>query len=195
MPVRIVGGRFRGKRLLAPDGQVTRPTSDRAREALFDILSHGRHRNRLPGARVADFFAGAGTVGLEALSRGAARAAFLERDPNALKVLRKNLAACALDDGVAVVQAVDAANPPKAPWPADILFLDPPYGRMLGGTSLPNAVRCGWLAPNGLVILQQHPKEAFDLPAGLTLVDERRYGAARMFFMEPEDGERHGRGS
>src|ERR1700751_6016617 len=127
--MRIVAGRHRGRRLLAPPGETVRPTSDRAREALFNILSHGQlAAEGIPfaGAAVLDAFAGTGALGLEALSRGAAEAAFIERDPEALATLRQNIAALGEDFHSRVVPG-DATRPPRAPLACALVFLDPPY--------------------------------------------------------------------
>src|SRR5215472_5185665 len=129
--LRIVGGRHRGRRLLVPPGDAVRPTSDRAREALFNILSHGDFAaagSPFADENVLDAFAGTGALGIEALSRGAARAAFIETDRTALAALRRNLAALDETDAADVI-AGDATRPPRrAPFAAAVAFLDPPYG-------------------------------------------------------------------
>src|SRR5919202_3353208 len=126
--MRIIAGRHRGRRLLAPVGRGTRPTADRVRQALFDMLWHApwAGRARIEGARVLDAFAGTGALGLEALSRGAAAATFLETDKAALAALRANIAACR-EEARCRVLAADAMKPPRAAAPCDLLFLDPPY--------------------------------------------------------------------
>src|SRR5229473_2669561 len=132
--VRIVGGSHRGRRLVAPPGETVRPTSDRARAALFNILSHGNFAaSGLPFADkpVLDAFAGTGAFGLEALSRGASGAAFIESDREALAVLRRNVAALGEEDRAQIV-AGDATRPPRAAFACAVAFLDPPYH-----TSLP----------------------------------------------------------
>ncbi len=186
--MRIVGGKLRGKKLLAPEGGRTRPTADRAREALFNILEHGAYRERLRGGVFADLFAGTGAVGLEALSRGAETALFIERDPAALSVLRANIASCGLREPAVRILTADATNPPAPPLPVDILFLDPPYEPGLAEAAITPALSAGWLAPDGVAIVQMHPKDKFVPPLGSDVVDERRYGAARMIFLERADG-------
>jgi 16S rRNA (guanine966-N2)-methyltransferase len=183
--MRIVGGSHRGRRLMAPSGETVRPTSDRAREALFNILSHGQFAAEgvpLIDAAVLDAFAGTGALGLEALSRGAASATFIERDPEAVAVLRKNIAA--LDEGArAKILPGDATHPPRATAPCDIVFLDPPYRSGLAAPALSGLAAAGWLAPHALVVIEVAAREDFAPPAGFTLEGERVYGAARLIFL------------
>src|SRR6202161_84052 len=129
--MRIVGGAWRGRTLVAPPGQGTRPTADRVRQALFDMLMHAEWGGRalLEGAAVLDVFAGTGALGLEALSRGAASACFIESDPAALRALRANVAAGKAEDRVEVL-AADALRVAKG-RAASVVFLDPPYGQLL----------------------------------------------------------------
>src|SRR5438105_10901801 len=136
--LRIVGGRHRGRRLVAPPGELVRPTSDRAREAVFNILSHGNFAaSGLPFADkpVLDAFAGTGAFGLEALSRGASAAAFIEEGREALRVLRRNIAALGEEDRAQIV-AGDATRPPRAPFASALAFLDPPYKSGLAAPAL-----------------------------------------------------------
>lgn len=183
--MRIVGGSHRGRRLLAPKGEAVRPTSDRAREALFNILSHGQFAAEgvpLDGAAVLDAFAGTGALGLEALSRGAASAIFIERDPEALAVLHKNVAA--LDEGArAKILPGDATHPPRATAPCDIMFIDPPYRSGLAAPALAGLAAAGWMAPKALVVVEVAAREELVLPAGFTHEGERVYGAARLVFL------------
>src|SRR3954469_15730837 len=128
--MRIVGGRHRGRKLIAPPGDTVRPTSDRAREALFNILSHGRFAaSGLPfaGQPVLDAFSGTGALGLEALSRGASAAVVFETEREALTALRRNIAALGEEDSIHIV-AGDATRPPRAAMRCAVAFLDPPYG-------------------------------------------------------------------
>ena len=149
--MRIVAGSHRGRRLLAPPGETVRPTSDRAREALFNILSHGQlAAGGVPfaDAAVLDAFAGTGALGLEALSRGAAAAMFIEQDREALAVLRKNIAA--LGEGArAQIVPGDATRPPRAMARCAVAFLDPPYRSGLAAPALAALDAAGWLAPRG----------------------------------------------
>ena len=140
--IRIVGGRWRGRKLAAPPGTATRPTSDRARKTLFDVLWHARFAGRaaIEGATVLDAFAGTGALALEALSRGAAEATCFETDAAAFAALRANIAACG---ATAHALRADATAPPQATTPCTLVFLDPPYG---GG--LPDAALLAAVLPN-----------------------------------------------
>ena len=182
--MRIVAGRHRGRRLLAPPGETVRPTSDRAREALFNILSHGQlAAEGIPfaGAAVLDVFAGTGALGLEALSRGAAEAAFVEQDRGALATLRQNIAALGEAPRSRIVPG-DATRPPSAPLAYALAFLDPPYRSGLAATALTALGAAGWLTPDALAIVELAAREHLAPPAGFNLVDERMYGATRLLF-------------
>ena len=154
--LRIVGGVHRGRRLAVPPGDAVRPTSDRAREALFNILSHGDFAAAgLPFADrpVLDAFAGTGAFGLEALSRGASAAAFIENGREALAALRRNTATLDEADRAHIV-AGDATRPPRAAFACAVAFLDPPYGSGLAAVALPALAAAGWLAPRALAIVE-----------------------------------------
>jgi 16S rRNA (guanine966-N2)-methyltransferase len=183
--VRIVAGRHRGRPLAAPPGQLVRPTSDRARQALFDILGHGRYGaggSILAGARVLDGFAGTGALGLEALSRGADHATFFENARSALAVLRRNIEV--LGEGPkTTVHANDVRKPPRAPVSCGLIFLDPPYGQELAPAALVALKEAGWVAPGAVIVVEVAAKEAFAAPEGFATDDERVYGAARLILL------------
>src|SRR5712691_1735459 len=186
--LRIVGGSHRGRRLVAPPGELVRPTSDRARESLFNILSHGNFAALgLPFADcpVLDAFAGTGAFGLEALSRGASAAAFIENEREALAALRRNVRALGVEDRAHIV-AGDATRPPRALLPCAVAFLDPPYRSGLAAPALGALAAAGWLTPDALIVVEIAAREEFPLPAGFTLIDERVYGAARLVFLHRE---------
>ena len=154
--MRIIGGRWRGRVLQAPAGQATRPTAERVRQALFDRLMHAPWAGRgwLDGAAVLDAFAGTGALGLEALSRGAAHAVFIERDRTALAALRANIAACAGPDPVLAsvtvrIIAGDTLAPPPG-QPVALVFLDPPYGQGIVPRAMAALTRQGWAGPDTL---------------------------------------------
>jgi 16S rRNA (guanine966-N2)-methyltransferase len=180
--MRVIAGRWKGKRLAAPPGEATRPTSDRARQALFDMLWHApwAGRARIEGAEVLDGFAGTGALGLEALSRGAARATFLENDRAALAALRANIAACGAE---ARVIAADATKPPRAAQPATLIFLDPPYGAGLLGPTLAALDAGGWIAPGALICAELGPRDA-PPPTRFTPLAERAHGKARLLVLQ-----------
>ena len=173
--MRIIAGEWRGRPLQAPAGQGTRPTADRTRETLFSMLVS--RIGSFEGLRVADLYAGSGALGLEALSRGAAHATFVESDPKALAAIRANVAALNAAER-ADVRPLSAANlPPTQPF--DIVFADPPYARG-SGTAVVQAVRDGgWLAGGGWLAIETEAKDAVD-PGGWTLDTDRRVGRARL---------------
>jgi 16S rRNA (guanine966-N2)-methyltransferase len=183
--LRIVGGSHRGRRLVAPPGELVRPTSDRAREALFNILSHGDFAAAgLPFADrpVLDAFAGTGALGLEALSRGASAAAFIESERQPLAALRRNLAALGEEDRGHIV-AGDATRPPRAAFACAVAFLDPPYRSGLAAPALAALAGSGWLTADALAAVEVAAREELPLPPGFALLQERVYGAARLVFL------------
>jgi 16S rRNA (guanine966-N2)-methyltransferase len=189
--MRIVGGSHRGRRLAAPPGLAIRPTGDRVREALFDILLHGRFAaagNPLAAAVMLDAFAGTGAVGLEALSRGAAEAVFIERDGAALAALRRNVEALG-EMGRAHVVPGDATRPPRGERSCTIAFLDPPYGSGLAAPAMAALAAAGWIAADALAVIEIGGRERLAPPAGFALLDERVYGAARLVFFRRTDAE------
>lgn len=174
---RIIAGSAGGRRLEVPAGRGTRPTTDRVREALFSALGE------LAGARVLDLYAGSGAVGLEALSRGAAHALLVERDPRALRALRANVAALGLPG--AVVAPLDAAAALAGACPGDpydLAFLDPPYGTGVEEV-LARLAAGGWLAPGCDVVVERPSRaEALDWPAGMVARQVRRYGETSLWY-------------
>jgi 16S rRNA (guanine966-N2)-methyltransferase len=183
--MRIVGGRYRRRRLLAPVGDTVRPTSDRAREALFNILSHGQlATDGIPftGKAVLDAFAGTGALGLEALSRGAAEAVFIERDLEAVAVLRRNVATLGESAHSEIIPG-DATRPPRARLKCAVVFIDPPYRSGLAAPALEALEHAGWLMPDALAVVELGAREELPPPAGFTLLNERVYGAARLVFL------------
>jgi 16S rRNA (guanine966-N2)-methyltransferase len=185
--MRIVGGQFRGKTLESPAGLSTRPTSDRARQAMFNILEHARWRPFIlpENAAVLDVFAGTGALGLESLSRGAAEAVFVENAPEALKTLRRNIDSMQLGGRAQVLRA-DVGRPPARPAgtaPRTLVFLDPPYGKNLGHAALSALAAQGWLAAEAVCVMEMSHKQPEPLPEGFTLADTRRYGIAEVRFL------------
>lgn len=188
--MRIVGGLHKGRRLVAPPGAGVRPTSDRTREALFDILAHaawaGEYAARGPGgAGVLDAFAGTGALGLEALSRGAPRAWFFDTDRRALTAIRQNIAALG-EAARCHVSAADATRPPPAPQALGLVFLDPPYGSDLAQPALTSLAARGWLAPGAICVVETDARETMSPPGGFALLDDRRYGHTRLLFLRAE---------
>lgn len=176
--MRIVAGRWRGRSLAAPSGETTRPTADRARQAIFDRLAHAPWAaGALDGACVLDAFAGTGAMGLEALSRGAARAWFMESDAAARRALAANIAACRADN--ATILAADATRPPRGPA-CSLVFLDPPYGKALIPAALLALRAGGWIAPGALLVCETARDEAPDVGEALATAF---HGAARVTFL------------
>ena len=177
--MRIIAGIWRGRRLLTAEGRMIRPTSDRAREALFSILEHGAPA--LHGARFLDLFCGTGAVGLEAASRGAAEVLLIDDDALALRLARANLEQLGMPANVRLAMR-DATRLGPSSEPYDLVFLDPPYRSGLGTRALA-ALQHGWLAAGARVVVETEAKQPLDLPSGYTLEQERRYGAARFAFL------------
>jgi 16S rRNA (guanine966-N2)-methyltransferase len=188
--MRIVSGEFRGKALVAPEGAATRPTSDRARQAIFNILEHAAWGPELREARVIDLFAGSGALGFEALSRGAAFCLFVETDEDARGAIRENVDGLSPGGGLfgrTRVHRRDATNlgvKPGGDGPAfSIAFLDPPYGKGLGETALAKLAEGGWLAPGAVAVFERGSGEPDFEVAGFEKLDVRDYGAARVHFL------------
>lgn len=178
---RIIAGRFRGARLVTPKGDTTRPTADRVRESLFNVLNH---RVDWTQTRVLDLFAGAGTLGCEALSRGAPAAGFVERDRQALHALRQNLVRF---KGAAQLHATPVARFLAQPGtPYDLVFMDPPYAAEAEPATLEALARRGWLAPEGLVCVEHPAERTVTPPTGLAVVQVRRYGATAVTLLASE---------
>ena len=183
--MRIVGGQLRGRALAAPASQAIRPTADRLRESLFNILVHG-HGDPVTGARVLDLFAGTGALGLEALSRGADFALFVDHAAEARALVRENVAVLGLG-GVTRIFRRDATKlgAAQALAPFSLVFLDPPYGRGLDGRSLDgrslaeNALASaragGWVAPDALIVVEEAAKARFAAPEGFNELERRSY--------------------
>jgi len=184
--MRIVSGRFRGKTLAAPQGEATRPTSERARQAIFNILEHAAWAPGVRDVRVIDLFAGSGALGFEALSRGAAFCLFVETDEAARGAIRENVEAMDLFGQTRVHRrdATDLGVRPGGDGPAfGLAFLDPPYAKGLGETTLQKLAEGGWLARDAVVVFERGAGEpAFSVP-GFEPLDVRDYGAARVHFL------------
>lgn len=166
-----------------PAGRAIRPTSDRARQALFDILDHDRSGSLVRDAEVLDAFAGSGALGLEALSRGAVRASFIESDKIALDHIRRNVDTLGEVER-ADIRAGDALRPTRPIAAATLAFLDPPYGKDLAAPALAALAGAGWFAPGARVVVELHHRDRFEPPRGFVMVDERRYGVARLAFLD-----------
>ena len=176
--MRIVGGEWRGRGLAAPGAEAgpdrLRPTSDRVRENLFNVLSGGRYGDPVSGVRVLDLFAGTGALGLEALSRGAAFCTFVDNGRRARALLRRNLDRFDAHDRADLLLADALKLGPTTAPPAGLVFLDPPYGRALGAAALEIARANGWIAEDALILWEENAPQS--APAGFIERERRRYG-------------------
>ena len=182
--MRIVGGKFRGRRIAGPASTAIRPTSDRTRESIFNILAHA-YGDPVAGARVLDLFAGTGALGLEALSRGAAFALFVDEGAEARAVIRENVQTLGTA-GVSRIFRRDATKlgdvHPNDPF--SLAFLDPPYGKGLAEKALGSARDGGWLAADALVVVEE-TKGAFQTPEGFEEIERRDYDDTEIVFLRP----------
>jgi len=198
--MRIVAGTFRGRTLVAPKGHSTRPTADRTRQALFNVLEHAAWATPLADARVMDLFAGSGALGLEALSRGAAWCTFLDHDDAARAAIRTNAETVGVTDRIRIDRRDAASLTTRAAGdgpPFDLAFLDAPYGQGLAETALARLASGGWLTPGATVVVERGAAETGDVRfqsgtgsadpvpphAAFELLDERTWGAARVSFL------------
>jgi 16S rRNA (guanine966-N2)-methyltransferase len=175
--MRIVAGKFRGASIEAPKGSATRPTTDKVRQALFNVLEHGAPRFEFEGARVLDLFAGSGALGLEALSRGARFALFVEDDSAARAAIRRNVETLGLT-GVTKIWRRDATRLGEAGTlqPFDLIFCDPPYGKGLGEKALAAAIAGGWVGGEAVAALEERAGTEIAWPVPFQEIDRRRYG-------------------
>jgi 16S rRNA (guanine966-N2)-methyltransferase len=184
--MRIIAGKHRGRRLEAPAGLEVRPTADRTREALFNILEHGHFTadgtSPLHGARVLDAFAGSGALGLEALSRGGAHATFMDNNAIARSAIRANAKTLGESAHVSILQA-DATDPPAVSASCAVVFLDPPYQTGLAEQALAALAARGWIAGGAVCSVEVAARETLAPPPEFTLLDERRYGKAKLILL------------
>ena len=181
--MRIVGGQHRGRTLAAPRSREIRPTSDRLRESLFNILAHG-YDDLVTGARVLDVFAGTGALGLEAMSRGAAFALFVDDGAEARALIRQNVEALGLGGTTKIFRRdatkLGAAHPVP---PFSLVFADPPYGRGLAEKALVATRAGGWLAPGALIVVEEAADAGFRAPEGFEEIERRAYDDTTFIFL------------
>ena len=193
--MRIVAGTLKGRAIAAPAGQGTRPTSDRARQAVFNVLEHAGWAEPLEGMRVMDLFAGSGALGFEAISRGAAFALFVETDDEARGAIRENADAYGVMGRTRVHRrsATDLGVRPGSDGEAfDLAFLDPPYRKGLGEQALARLIEGHWLKPGAVVVFERGSDEPEIETPGYERLDARDYGAARVLFLKPRATEAAG---
>jgi 16S rRNA (guanine966-N2)-methyltransferase len=186
--MRVVGGRWRGRGLTGPKSQVIRPTADRLRESLFNILAHA-YGDPVAQARVLDLFAGTGALGIEALSRGAAFALFVDEGAEARALIRENIAALGLGGVTRIFRRdatkLGAAHPVE---PFSLVFADPPYGRDLAAKALASARDGGWLTPDALAVVEEAAKSGFAAPEGFSELERRAYDDTELIFCRFDGG-------
>ena len=180
--MRIVGGRFRARALKGPASDAIRPTSDRLRETIFNILAHG-YDDPVAGARVLDLFAGTGAMGLEALSRGAAFALFVDDSAQARGLIRENVETLGVGGQSRLFRRDATRMGPAAPnEPFSLVFCDPPYGKGLAERALASCADGGWLTQDALVVVEEAGDAAVKWPEGFALIEARDYGEAQVVF-------------
>jgi 16S rRNA (guanine966-N2)-methyltransferase len=181
--MRVVGGSLRGRVLAGPKSAAIRPTADRLRESLFNILAHA-YGDPITGARVLDLFAGTGALGIEALSRGAAFALFVDQSAEARALLRENVAALGLGGTSRIFRRDATKLGPSHPLePFSLAFLDPPYGQGLAQAALGSALAGGWLLPGALIVIEETTKARFVVPAEFTELERRTYDDTEFVFL------------
>lgn len=182
--MRVIAGSFRGRTLHAPKGLDTRPTSQRARESLFNVLQHGNFGVELEGARILDLFAGSGALGIEALSWGAAYCIFVDDALPARAAMRENIDALGLGGKTRIFRR-DATrlNPAGNLGAFDIIFADPPYDRSMGEAALKTVLTGGWLKPGGIFVLEERKTAEINLPDDVEVLDRRTYGVAQVLIL------------
>ena len=187
--MRVVGGTLRGRAIVAPKSNAIRPTADRLREALFNILTHA-YGDPISRARVLDLFAGTGALGIEALSRGAAFTLFIDDGAEARALLRENMTTLGLG-GTSKVFRRDATKlgEPQPLPPFSLVFLDPPYGQGLATGALNSARAGGWLTPDALAVVEEATKAQFTAPEGFREIDRRRYDDTEFVFLRLSESE------
>ena len=184
--MRVVGGELRGRALATPRDHAIRPTTDRAREAVFNVLAH-RFGDRLEGARVLDLFAGTGALGIEALSRGASYCVFIEESAEGRGLIRTNVETFGLTGRTKIFRRdATCLGDAGTLGPFGLVFADPPYGKGLGERALRSARAGGWLAPRALCVVEETASVAFEPGPGFSVVDERAYGETVVRFIEAE---------
>lgn len=184
--LRIFAGKHRGRKLQVFSDKQVRPTAGRTREAIFNILNHGRFAGEerfLDGCTVLDLFCGSGALGLEALSHGASHVVFIDISQECLAIAKQNAAHLGESGNITLLRS-DSANPPTARFPCSLVFIDPPYGSNLMVPALKNLAARGWLKPGAIIVAEMEKKE--DIPAldGFARIDERMYGRTRVILLE-----------
>ena len=185
--MRIIAGKHRGRRIGMKDDIDIRPTSSRTRESIFNILMHNNFgldgENVIVGKRIVDIFCWAGSLGLEALSRGAEHVTFIDRNPQSLALVRETIATFKEEANSAIIRS-DSTALPKAARPFSVAFADPPYDQGMAAPALTSLRQNGWLEQNAIVVVEISAKELIQLPEGFEQLDERTYGNSRVLILK-----------
>lgn len=186
--MRIIAGKHKGRPLSRPPAMITRPTMDRVRESIFNMLSHtdidGKFEH-VEGAKVLDAFSGSGALGLECLSRGATYVYFFDKNTRALATVRENVWSLNESESCKIMKA-DALSPPPAPQAMNLVLLDPPFGKNYVALSLPPLLKAGWIDDHTLIVAEIATREDLNLPDGFSIIKEKVYGTAQMFFIRTQ---------
>lgn len=180
--MRVIAGSFRGRKLASPEGRGTRPTSDRLRESLFNILTH-RLEAGFEGIDVADIFAGTGALGIEAISRGAKSAIFVEKHAGRDSAIYKNIQSLGLEK-VSKLLSINASNLPKRNSGLDLILMDPPYSEGLADIALKSIVDNGWCNEGSIVVVEAHINDEIEIPIELHELDNRAYGKTKIMILK-----------
>jgi 16S rRNA (guanine966-N2)-methyltransferase len=184
--MRIIGGIHKGRIIAAPQGMKVRPTTDRVRQSMFNVLEHGKFTgigNPIKGATVLDAFSGTGALAIEALSRGAASATCMDIDQRSLRQIEKNAASLSETQRLQVILS-DATNPPNATSAANLIFLDPPYGFGQVEVALKALSNANWISKNAIVVAETGVKEDLSIIDGFFISDRRQYGKTAITFIQ-----------
>ena len=184
--MRIIAGKHRGRPLSRPPSMITRPTRDAVREAIFNMLTHAEWadgQNMITDAIVLDAFAGSGALALEALSRRAKFAYLFDKNTRALATVRENIWRLNEIEHTKILKA-DAIKPPKSPQPANLIFLDPPFGKDFVSKCLPQLLATGWIAKDAIVVAEIEATETITIPPEFVLLKEKTYGTAIVYFLK-----------
>ena len=184
--MRIIAGKHRGRVIGRPPSMITRPTMDRVRESIFNMLTHSDIENKIDyiqDAMVLDAYAGSGALGLEALSRGAKYIYFFDKNTRALATVRENAWSMGEAETTKIMKA-DATKPPASSQPMDLILLDPPFGKNLVAICLPALLKAGWIDQNSLIVAEIATREQLNLPENFSIIREKIYGTAQVFFIK-----------
>ena len=185
--MRVIGGKYKGRKLKVPAGKHTRPTSDKTREGIFNILAHSINWKGFYDARVLDVFCGSGSLGLEAISRGAKKSVFIDNDRTSIQCIKANAKMLGEIQNITPLEldATRLFSPPRiANAPLDLAFLDAPYGSKKTNIALSNLCENGWITENGLLVVETGKNDELVLAGDLKVLDERIYGTTKIIFLQ-----------